>query len=134
MDDVTALRARIDQLEFENEQLRTALGEYVSFDGLPALTRTERRIISLLALRPRTHDQLYAALYADRASGPYAQVVSVFISRLRKKLKDYGIEIKNEAGIGYRLPDASLAIVERHRVSIGVVRPTFAAADHGLRQ
>ena len=74
------------------------------------LTISEMDIFALLhRRRPRvvTVDAIMDALYHLRAKEPGANIVPVFISRMRPRLRPLGLHIVNHHGLGF-----SLAITE----------------------
>ncbi len=76
------------------------------------LTHTEAAIFGLLiGGRMISKDGLFLAIYghrpkSDELMGP--QIIESHISKLRKKIKPAGIEIKMVRGLGYRLPKESI--------------------------
>jgi two-component system, cell cycle response regulator CtrA len=56
-------------------------------------------------------DAFMAALYSDQADeAPDEKVLDVWICKMRKKLKPFGIEIKTHWGECWEIPEASKAI------------------------
>lgn len=101
------LRARISQLEA------------VLFGGrfVPPvelrLTGSEAAVVAALYSREHcTKDAIMAALYRNLAKDEAEiKIVDVFICKVRKKLKPFGIEITTIWGQGYAMPAASKAIM-----------------------
>ena len=87
--------------------------EALSLDDLGiSLTNTEHKLFSYLVAsegKTVTKDQLYDALYTMRASGelPIPKVVDVYVSRLRKVLRNTDYVIETMHGRGYRLTQTS---------------------------
>lgn len=79
------------------------------------LTGTEETILGvLLSHEMGTVDQFLHALYYGRGDdSPGGNIVNVYICRLRKKLGEYGIEIKTVWGRGYSLTKDSKAIIRQ---------------------
>jgi two-component system, cell cycle response regulator CtrA len=102
---------RIKALEAEVAILRTAAEELVKTGDVPAAFRlTKKEVDFLQALMGRasaTKEQLLALVYADRwgmDDEPEIKIVDVFICKLRKKLKPFGVTIETLWGRGYALP------------------------------
>lgn len=105
--------AYVAAIEAENEELRERLRalekEFGFHDDVPivfGLTPTEGKIMSLLGARDTaTRAQLMTAVLSDRLPGkePEMKIVDVFVCKIRKKLKPFGIEITSLWGRGYRL-------------------------------
>jgi two-component system cell cycle response regulator CtrA len=77
------------------------------------LSRSESRILRTLYLRPDASVRvLYDAVYRDTAAERIDKIIDVFIWRLRRKLRPFGIVIEN---VFYQrtwlLPEASKAIL-----------------------
>jgi two-component system response regulator CpxR len=64
----------------------------IEYDILEFLARAAGRVI--------TRDELTAAIYRRRAS-PFDRAIDVHVSRLRKKLGQYGTRIRTVRGVGY---------------------------------
>lgn len=80
------------------------------------LSPTERTILNLLAIRPIVgRGQAIDVIYGCRAEPAGEKIMDVFIHRMRKKLKPYGIEIETVWGHGYRLPPESKAALQKLR-------------------
>lgn len=76
----------------------------VTIDGhqLP-ITRTELLLLQTLMGRPGhffTHADLYEQVWNKQADGS-SRALDVSVSRLRRKLGDYGANIVNRSGVGY---------------------------------
>lgn len=94
----------------EAARLRALLEEFTSptfeLDGEPgAFTKTQRRILSLLAVANgsivRSTSLIEAAYRDDPNGGPQDSTLKVHVANIRKKLTAH--EIRTEWGIGYRL-------------------------------
>lgn len=99
-------------IEAESDRLRerVAMLEAALMDTrvLPLewrLTASEARIFGVLVNRElATKDAMMAALYVDDGRDEAEEkIVDVFICKLRKKLKPFGVEIATDWGQGYRL-------------------------------
>jgi len=104
------------ELRAENEQLR----EHIHYlegllkkgtDAIPPewrLTGIEAKIYLALARGGLvSKEQILESAYYDRADDPpEIKIVDVFICKLRKKLKPYGVQITTIWGVGYRLEQA----------------------------
>lgn len=71
------------------------------------LTGSEARVFSCLAGRDMATKQVVMlALYSDRIDDDVEpKIVDVFICKMRKKLKPFGVEILTVWGTGYALKD-----------------------------
>lgn len=105
---IAALEERVIELEGQVEKLTSAiLGQApMAFMAL-GLTPHETGILGALMARPetRTKSQLMDALYGLRMTDeePDQKIIDVFVCRLRRKLKPFGIKIETAWGQGYRL-------------------------------
>lgn len=118
------LEARLKVAEAENDMLREriidlerALGVgYVAPLAL-RLTATEQRVVGHLLEREHiTKDSAMAVLYRDLARDEAEpKIVDVFICKIRKKLKPFGIKITTLWGQGYAMPQASKAALRALR-------------------
>jgi DNA-binding response OmpR family regulator len=71
-----------------------------------ALTQQEFAVFQELHTaghRVRSRQALLQSLYQLDADEPNIQIIDVFVSKLRKKLKPLGVEIQTVWGRGYRL-------------------------------
>jgi two-component system cell cycle response regulator CtrA len=110
--------ARAKVLDVENELLRAEncrLREQIGLAAKPplmfALTRSEAAMFGvLLANRAPRKETFMAALYSlNPDDPPEIKIVDVFICKMRKKLKPFGIEIKTHWGDGFSMPEESKA-------------------------
>lgn len=114
--------ARLEALSAENERLRDELDALKSSLGLTfqsplewRLTGSETKVFGrLLRGGLTTKDALMATLYRDGAKDEAEiKIVDVFICKLRKKLKPFGLEILTVWGAGYQMSPASKERFER---------------------
>jgi DNA-binding response OmpR family regulator len=107
---------RIRQLEIEKQRLLDEIDVLKdALSGAPAplpvewgLTPSQAGIMRLLIKRgTATYAACMAALYSDRVAQPDVKIISVFILRMRKKLKPFGVEIRTLWGVGYALDEAT---------------------------
>lgn len=109
----------IQELETRICQLESLLGLGSEFDEDDdrfvlerrfGLTRTESRVLSILMKRDIARTTtIETSLYGGRAEGdqPDTNVITVFISKIRRKVSPLGIVIKTRSGVGWYLePDA----------------------------
>lgn len=113
--DHTQLRDRLEELEFENRELRARLGFSACFPAEWKLTRLEARMLGCLAgsaygFRGLTTLQLLSPQELS------IQCVRLHMHKLRRKLAPYGIEINTRWAEGYELPPRSLKIVRAARL------------------
>lgn len=115
---------RLEVVEQENLLLRERIAflEAILIDcvRLPVewgLTQQETRVFGTLVNREvATKDAVMAALYSDRAGAEgevEPKIVDVFVCKIRKKLKPFGIEIRTVWGQGYALK-ADIRSAYRH--------------------
>ncbi len=108
------LAARLEVVEKENDILRERLAAVEKilfasgFSSVPIewrLTGSEARIFGTLMSRDlASKETLMTALYYGRLDDdPDIKIVDLFICKLRKKLKPFGIPIETVWGNGYRL-------------------------------
>lgn len=105
---VTRQQVEIETLRERIRQLEEALSP--SAVELPLewrLTASEARVFAHLTTRKVASKQsIMAALYSDRPDDdPEMKIVDVFICKLRKKVKPFGVEIQTVWGHGYALHD-----------------------------
>ncbi len=116
MNEVAALREEIETLREINRQLREAItpcGVEVP-DTLPPLSRSEVAVFRcLVRSQVATPEMLRLALYSDRAQDwpGDGNIVSVFVCRIRRKLRPLGINIRTHWGHGYSLDDRERFLV-----------------------
>jgi two-component system cell cycle response regulator CtrA len=114
------LAKRLEVVEAENAILRERIAnlEAVLTGEFRApiewrLTGQETRVFSVLVGRAvATKGAIMAALYSDRAdedADVEPKIVDVFICKIRKKLKPFGITIQTVWGQGYSLETATRA-------------------------
>lgn len=109
---IATLRARVDELEETNRQLReTAWGELPPFHGL-GLTPGEGRLLAALyrSSKPVARGRLHAAI-SDGYPESVPNIVNVYLSALRHKLPRHGIQIVSPCRGVYGLSDASRTII-----------------------
>ena len=72
-----------------------------------SLTESQETIVRLLAVnRTVTYPAIMHALYSDRAGHePYNEIIKVFISRARQKLRPFGITIETVWGKGFAVDE-----------------------------
>jgi two-component system, cell cycle response regulator CtrA len=100
--EIAFLRERIRQLE------DALVPQEVLFPIEWALTGSEARLLAYLTTRDlATKPQIHAALYSLRPDGddPELKIVDVFVCKLRRKLKPFGVVIETRWGYGYALRD-----------------------------
>lgn len=95
---------KIEELEGQVRQLKKLLVPVFITPIEWGLTRKQQALFSMLLTRDLvTRDMLDAAAIAGASSTPnYGNVI---IYQLRKKLKKFGIQVKSEWGVGWRLVD-----------------------------
>lgn len=108
MDDLVRLQQHeIDTLRERVRQLESLLmDDRVSIPPEWGLVNAERRCFAALVRRDIvTKEQLYAALYGDRVDfGEISEnAVESHISKMRKKLRRFGVTVSSQRFVGYSL-------------------------------
>lgn len=100
-EEIEVLREKVRQLE----EALTPTNSTVEIEWL--LTSREARVFAHLTTREMaTKQSVMAALYSDRPDEePEIKIVDVFICKMRKKLRPFGIVIDTVWGQGYSLRD-----------------------------
>lgn len=98
-----ALQALVDRLEGRLEMLERAMGFLILPPLEWGLTGSEARLFGALLEREQlTKEGAMAALYRDAGDDePEIKIVDVFICKMRKKLKPFGVTIETRWGLGY---------------------------------
>lgn len=113
--------ARIRALEAENERLRDELETLKSNLGMDfvaplefRLTPHETKILGrLMKGGPVNKRSLMDCVYTKGIDDePEIKIVDVFVCKMRKKVKPFGMEIKTIWGVGYQLSPDSKALFE----------------------
>ncbi|XUM21031.1 helix-turn-helix domain-containing protein [Bradyrhizobium oligotrophicum S58] len=112
---IAGLERENDMLRERVRQLEELLGFYCPVPLEFQLTRSEAAVFgALLAREVVTNDTLMAALYRDCARDEAdPDVFKVFVHKVRKKLKPFGLTIETIWGTGYRLTAASKTMVRQ---------------------
>lgn len=109
----------VEYLREENRQLKEALGAAINpFPREWKLTRAEQKLLSCLATGRngfRKEEALRSA--SSHHESTDRDLVKVRVSQMRRKLKPFGIEIKNVWGEGYELPEAAHKEVKKYITS-----------------
>lgn len=115
-DALSTLRAENESLRAHIEYLETLLAPAAwTPPGEWGLTATESKMfMALLGGRLVSKEMLLSRLYFDRADdAPEIKIVDVYICKLRRKLRPFGVAILTEWGAGYRLDVDSLPAAVR---------------------
>ncbi len=104
------LREENDLLRERVKQLESVLAPDVFvFPVKYRLTGSEMVVVRrLMATEIASPQSIILALYGNRADYPEPGIVNVWICKIRKKLKPFGINIQNVWGQGYRLENRNL--------------------------
>lgn len=98
------------ELLLENEALRKLLRPVIDLPREWPLTPGEAKVMRVLITHDvATVDMLMAALYIERPDPPGIKVIDVHLSRIRKKLSDYGVQILHVKGGGWFLDQLTRA-------------------------
>lgn len=109
------VEVRLEAVEAENELLREQVARLEGLMGITmkapielGLTPHEAGVFGVLMARDMvTKDMVMAAIYRNGAKDEAEiKIVDVFVCKIRKKLKPFGIEIATIWGQGYRLTPA----------------------------
>ena len=109
MDDLLDIQStEIETLRERIRQLEDALAP--SNIHIPVewrLTSSEAKVFAHLTTRDvATKQSIMLAMYSDRIDvEPEIKIVDVFVCKMRKKLKSFGVEIATVWGAGYSLTD-----------------------------
>jgi two-component system cell cycle response regulator CtrA len=116
LDRIAALEALNDDLESKLVVIQENLGQRMQLPMVLSLTASEASIIGCLYARQScTKALLHGLLYGNRLDADVAmeKIIDVFICKLRKKLKPYGIEVETIWGHGYAMHEPSKEILNR---------------------
>lgn len=95
-----------ERLREENRQLRGVLGSGMRWPAEWRLSRTETIILGMLVSRETavSTDALMTVLYSDRIEPPGSDnIIRVFVTALRRRLRPWGVTIRNIRDAGYYL-------------------------------
>ena len=126
-----ALQAVIDRQEDYIAVLERAMGLLTLPPVEWGLTGHEARLFGAVLERELiTKDAGMAALYRDRGAvdEPEIKIVDVFICKLRRKLKPFGIEIGTRWGVGYYMTAEAKAAARAQIEAASAHASTGAAA------
>ncbi|AKR55724.1 hypothetical protein XM25_07920 [Devosia sp. H5989] len=113
---IARLRGEIADKDERIRQLMVELGAGWSAPTVLGLTYTEAAILGLLMRRDLvSRDMAMTVLYGDRSDPPDANIVSVYIVKLRRKLSPRGINIVTSWAQGWSLTPESKALVASMR-------------------
>lgn len=112
---IRTLEDRVEQLAEENRQLRGSLlpAEQFKFPREWGLSASETAILSSLYISPKGGRSHHALHVASNLSGYETDenIVKVWISRIRKKLRPAGIDIDMIWAYGYELTVESKQVI-----------------------
>lgn len=114
---IRELLERVEELQDRLERIEASLIETLEPRYVADLTRSEQLLVALLMRRERVRrEELHSFLYSDRPADDEEaemKIVDVFICKIRKKLKPFGVEIQTIYGEGFCLPRASKEILAK---------------------
>lgn len=107
------LQAQIDDLQFQLDELTArSPGMVASYRRVLDLDPQGCRLLHFITRRPQaTWDQMYIALYGSVSEHeqPLTNIVSVYLSKIRKALKPFGLQILSARGVGVHFPPEDIA-------------------------
>lgn len=104
VEEVTKLRARLEELECENHFLRETLKPQDNRFRSLGITRNEGRILHLIydaSPRAVTNEQLHESVSHRRELNWPDNNLKVYIWKIRQKLKPLGVSVHCQYGVGY---------------------------------
>lgn len=104
--EVIRLRRELADKEAEIEALRQVrVGDHERFVGVAGFTAMEARFVALIASRDRvSKEAAFSALYDHGSDDPPApKIVDIWLHRVRRKLKPYGVTIETIWGFGFQV-------------------------------
>ncbi|MBN8960551.1 MAG: winged helix-turn-helix transcriptional regulator [Rhizobiales bacterium] len=111
-DYVQALERQIDELQHRVRVLEEITGAALDAPLELGLTRSEATILGLLAKNEVVRKaSVLEMLYMHKQDEAEIKIVDVFVCKIRRKLKPFGVVIDTVWGQGYSMPGASKAIV-----------------------
>ena len=104
---IAAQRDTIDELKEQVRQLKKLLVPIFVTPVEWCLTAQQQTLFCMLLTRDLVTRDMFNAVAITRPSTKNAsnQCSDMAVYHLRKKLKKYGIQVKNEWGVGWRLVD-----------------------------
>ena len=110
----------VAKLEEENDELRARVRMLeelsgVGFDAPPQLCLTKNEAIifgTLLKQKLVLRTSLITLLYIHKQDEADIKIVDVWVCKMRRKMKPYGIDIQTQWGQGYFLTSESKAIAQ----------------------
>lgn len=114
MDELAHLREENAQLRERVEWLESNfLNKSLKVDPAWHLTPSEAKVLRIIAAGKDivTRAHVMTALY-DSDDEPYCKIIDIFLCRMRKKLRPFGIEIKTYWGMGWALEEEARAILK----------------------
>jgi hypothetical protein len=108
--------SEVELLRYQVAELKSVLGQNrrADFNRIFKLSPMECDFLGLLISRELvSRENFFAALYSDTADAPCEHIPNVMLSHIRKKLKPFGINVKNRYGFGWFLfPEDKKLIAE----------------------
>jgi two-component system cell cycle response regulator CtrA len=107
---IAKLKEENAELLEENYCLRAALAIEIVPPSEWGLTPHEAKVMGCLARHElATFNMLFTAVYLDKLDPPDMKLIAIYICKIRRKLKPFGVEITNKWGVGYSLDAATRA-------------------------
>jgi DNA-binding response OmpR family regulator len=112
---IAFLENQLSVLQDKYDMLRMEFGQHLNFPSVFKLTNSQATVLGVIMARPRASvSMIMAALYSHRLDEPESEalrIVCVFVFQLRKKLKPFGLTIKNLWNVGYFMEQEDKRIV-----------------------
>jgi DNA-binding response OmpR family regulator len=112
---IAHLENQLSILQDKYDLLRMELGQHLTFPPAFKLTNSQSTVLGVIMARPTASvSTIMTALYSDRIDEPESQplrIVCVFVFQLRKKLKPFGLTIKNLWDVGYFMEQEDKRII-----------------------
>jgi two-component system cell cycle response regulator CtrA len=113
LSELTNLRAQLDDAQMQIRELTSVRELGVeTYVGVAQMTRKEAVVAAAIvkyghASKSSIYHALYGGLDIDEQREP--KIVDVFVCKIRKKLRPFGVEIDTQWGVGYKMSPENVA-------------------------